>query len=94
MAHRIELDSVRKNRNTAEWRNVNRARWQHIESVSDGDNITKVAQAMLAEGVTGRVEVYRGKTPVFLTGTVEEWASGRFGRGEQPEHLKKKPLHT
>lgn len=94
MAHRIELDSVRKNRNSSEWRNVNRARWRHLESVGDADNIRIIARLMLAEGVTGPAVVYRVKTPVFLSATVESLASGSYGKGEQPEHLRKKPLHT
>ena len=89
--HRIELDSVKKYRprSTQEYRMVNRARWGDLESVGDGQNIVKLAGMMLAKGVTGPVEVYRGKTPVFHSGTVEQWATGRFGRGEQPEQLRR-----
>lgn len=90
MTHRIDLGSVRKYRNSREWRPVDRASWKHLESVGDGENIVKLARMMLEEGVTGPVEVYRGKTPVFLRGTVEEWASGSFGKGEQPKQLRRK----
>lgn len=87
--HRIELDSVKRHRNAQEWRMVPRARCGDLESVGDGQNIKIVAQLMLAAGMVGPVTVYRGKTPVFLSGTVEEWASGKFGKGEQPAHLRK-----
>lgn len=90
MVHRVELDSVKKYRNKSEYRTVDRAKWQHLESVGDGENIVKLAKQMLSEGVSGRMDVYRGKTPVFLGGTVEQWSEGRPGRGEQPAHLRKR----
>ena len=90
MNMRIHLDSVRKWRNEKEWRPVNRATCWPWESVGDGDNLKIVARLMVEAGVTGEVDVYRDKTPVFLGVPLEDMAKGSMGRGPQPEHLKKK----
>jgi hypothetical protein len=90
MSYRMELDSVRKNRNPHAWRNINRARCGEFESVGDGDNIKAVCRMMLEAGHTGVIDIYRNGTPVFLGVTIERWASGKALRGEQPEHLRKK----
>ena len=90
MSYRMELDSVRKNRNAHAWRNINRARCGEFESVGDGDNIKAVCRMMLEAGHTGVIDIYRNGTPVFLGVTIERWASGKALRGEQPEHLRKK----
>ncbi len=93
----IELDSVRKNANKSEWRMVNRARicfpgsrTTHIESIGDGDNIRHLCRAMVAAGITGIAEVMRGSTKVFAEPIdVERFANGKWGKGDQPEHLKR-----
>jgi hypothetical protein len=90
LAHRMELDSVPKRRNSNEWRNVNRARCGEFESVGDWDNIARLCRMMLEAGHTGVIDIYRNETPVFLGVTIERWASGKALRGEQPEHLRKK----
>jgi len=89
MTHRIDLDTVRKHRNASEWRNWQRARCGDLECVGEGRIIVKLAGMMLERGMKGPVEIYRDKTPVFLSGTVEQWASGSIGRGEQPPQLRK-----
>jgi len=86
----VYLDSVIKHRNEKEYRPINRARWKDLESVGDGDNLKAIARLMLEAGVVGYVDVYRGKTPVFLSVPLEGMARGSVGRGSQPEHLKKK----
>ena len=86
----IFLDSVPKYRNAQEWRPVNRASCGEFVSVGDGDNLKIVARLMVEAGVTGEVDVYRDKTPVFLSVPLEDMAKGSMGRGPQPEHLKKK----
>ena len=86
----VYLDSVVKYRNEKEHRPVNRARWKDLESVGDGDNLKSIALLMLEAGVVGYVDVYRGKTPVFLSVPLEAMSKGSAGRGQQPEHLKKK----
>ena len=90
MTETIYLDSVIKWRNAQEYRPVNRASWKHLESVSDGDNLKIIARLMLEEGVTGEVDVYRDKTPVFYSVPLEDMAKGSIGRGPQPEQLRKK----
>ena len=86
----IYLDSVRKYRNASEWRPVNRATCGEFSSTGDGDNLKIIAIQMLEAGVTGEVDVYRDKTPVFLRVPLEKFATGSVHRGEQPEHLKKR----
>ena len=87
---RIYLDSVPKYRNANEWRPVNRATCWPLESIGDGDNLKSIARLLLDAGVEGRADVYRGKTPVFLSVSLEDLAKARVGNGSQPEHLKKK----
>ena len=86
----IYLDSVRKYRNASEWRPVNRATCGEFSSTGDGNNLKIIALQMLEAGVTGEIDVYRGKTPVFLSVPLEKLATGSVHRGEQPEHLKKR----
>jgi hypothetical protein len=90
MTETIYLDSVRKYRNEKEYRPVNRARWGDLESVGDGNNLKNIARLMLEAGVTGSVDVYRDKTPVFLGVPLTDMAKDSIGRGPQPEQLKKK----
>ena len=94
MNETIYLDSVIKWRNTQEYRPVSRASWRHLESVGDGDNLKIVARLMVEEGVTGYVDVYRDKTPVFLGVPIEDMVKGSIGRGPQPEHLRKTNADT
>lgn len=86
---KIELDTILRHRNKNEFRPVNRASCMGLESSGDGDNLKKIAQLLLEAGVTGGADVYRGKTPVFLSVSLERLASASIGRGEQPEYLKK-----
>jgi hypothetical protein len=90
MTETIYLDSVMKWRNEKEYRPVGRARWKDLESVGDGDNLKNIALLMVEAGVVGYVDVYRGKTPVFLGVPLEDMAKGSIGRSPQPEQLRKK----
>lgn len=90
MNPRIELDSIVVHRSKSEYRPVNRASCMGLESSGDGDNLKKIAQLMLEAGVGGEVDVYRDKTPVFLSVPLSDLANASLGRGEQPEQLKKK----
>jgi hypothetical protein len=90
MTETIYLDSVMKWRNEKEYRPVGRATWKDLESVGDGDNLKNIALLMVEAGVTGYVDIYRGKTPVFLSVPLEDMARGSMGKGPQPEQLRKK----
>ena len=89
MIHHIELDTVRKYRNASEWRNVNRARCGQYEATGDGKVIEQICRDMAKNGETGAVEVWRGQTLCFTALPLEIWASGKAGKQEQPEHLRK-----
>lgn len=86
---RIELDSVRKERNASEWRMVGRARAEGFESVGDGQNIRLLCQKLRDAGFTGDCEVWRGTTPVFPAKPIALWADGKALSGSQPEHLRR-----
>jgi hypothetical protein len=45
---------------------------------------------LLEAGYSGRIDIYRNETPVFLGGTIDGWATGKVMRGEQPEQLRRK----
>lgn len=87
---RIELDTVRKYRTKQEYRQINRATCGELSVEGDGWNIHKLCQ-LLAENNPRNtvVEVYRGGTLCFTPEALEKWASGKFGKGDQPEHLRK-----
>jgi hypothetical protein len=89
MTARIELDTVRKYRNDKEWRNVNRATCGQYEATGDGKVIEQISRAMMENGETGQVEVWRAGTMCFAATPVEIWASGKAGKQEQPAHLRK-----
>lgn len=88
----IQLDSVKKFRpnSKTEYRYISRARCAGFESVSDGDNIRKVCKMMVDSGILeDDVRVWRGDLLVFDSMPLSVWASGKFGTGDQPEHLRK-----
>ena len=88
----VYMDSVRKYRNKSEYRLQNRAVCMGKEYVSDGETIKPLLASILADNpsLTGSdVYIYRGATLVFNPMPIDEWASGRALRGEQPEHLKR-----
>lgn len=87
--HIITLDSVRKNRNAQEWRNVGRAMCGPFESVGDGENIRHVARQMIESGLSGEVEVWRGGTLVFAAAPLEKWAEGKVGKAKQPKQFRR-----
>lgn len=91
MSLRIELDTIRKQRNAKEWRPINRARCEGIERTGDGNIISLLCKDMIAAGYapSARVEVYRSGTPCFFATSLSDWADGRVGKGEQPEHLRR-----
>ncbi len=88
MIHHIELDTIRKYRNAAEWRSVNRARCGQYEATGDGKVIEELCRDMVKNGETGQAEVWRAGMLCFAPQSLEKWASGKVGKGEQPEHLK------
>ena len=87
---RIELNSVKKSRNASEWRMVNRASAAGLEDVGDHDVIAGLCRKLAAEGHAGDVEVWRAGTKCFNAIALEEWATGKALKGEQPEHLRRK----
>lgn len=87
--HRIELDSVRIDRNDSEYRMVNRARCGDLEVIGDGLIIRNLAKLMLEQGLGGQCTVHRNEMQVFSAQNVSDWASGRVFSGEQPEALRK-----
>lgn len=89
MTETIYLDTVMKYRSAKEYRPIGRAKWEGLESTGDGDNLKIIARLMLEAGVVGRVDVYRGKTPVFLGVSLEDLAQARVGNKPQPEQLRK-----
>lgn len=86
---RIELDSVRKAENQSEWRYVGRARCLGLESRGDGHNIKLLCRKLIEAGHSGKVEVWRGETPVFGPIGIEKWADGKALTGDQPEQFKR-----
>jgi hypothetical protein len=89
MIHRIELDTIRKYRNASEWRSINRARCGQYEATGDGKVIEQICRDMEKNGETGAVEVWRGATLCFPSALLQIWASGKAGKQEQPEQLRK-----
>ena len=89
MIHHIELDTIRKERSASEWRNVNRARCGQYEATGDGKVIEQLCRQMAENGETGLVEVWRGQMLCFPAQRLEIWASGKVGKGEQPEQLRR-----
>lgn len=91
---RVELDAVRKYRNTQEWRNVQRASalWEgkRYEAVGDGWVIRELCIQLLAAAApeNATLEVWRGSTPVFRSYPIQS-ALKRGHRGTQPAHLRK-----
>jgi len=90
--YRIELDTVRKSRNTSEYRNINRATCEGISTQGDGAIVQQLC-AILAENnphIGAVVEVWRGATLVFHKMPLKQWAGGKaVNTGEQPEHLRR-----
>lgn len=85
--HRIELGSVIKHRNKSEYRPVSVARMGEYVEIGDGPLIKRLCQQMMADGIVGMVEVWRDDTIVFHATDISVWASGKHGKGKQPEHL-------
>lgn len=93
---RVELDTVRKYRNSVEYRPMNRARLGDLAVESDGPLIGRLCALKIESGADGgeQVEVYRGETLCFRAKPLSEWASGKALVGEQPKHLKRQPQET
>lgn len=95
MTIRINLDSVRKYRNTKEWRPVNRAtatfRGKTYERTGDGYNIRLLCRDLLGDfpQISEQVEVWRGDTPCFAEMPIKSWAEGKALKGRQPEQFRK-----
>jgi len=91
MTLRIDLDSVIKYRNGQEYRSISRARCGDKERCGDGFIIKQLCSDLLADHDPNTlVDVYRGQTRCFSQEKLSVWAAGKFGRGEQPKHLRKK----
>jgi hypothetical protein len=93
----VELDTVRKYRNTQEYRPVNRATCEGYEAVGDGDVIRQVLQLYHKDNphFTGKVQVRRGDMLCFVITSLNQWL---FPVSKQPEHLKRtnrlnRPIH-
>jgi len=78
----VQLDSVKKWRNTQEWRPVNRAsityNGQYMEEVGDHSVIVSLLKALTrnhSPPCTAQVEVRRGEVPVFLTMPLKQWVN-------------------
>ena len=82
----IQLDAVWKSRNASEGRYVNRASANGMEVSGDGDNIAKLAKALVDAGAAGRCVIKRGDMVVFAPLDVKVWAEGG-PKGVQPEWL-------
>ena len=75
MTHRIDLDAVRVDTGPKTWITHQRARCGDHEERGNGGIIVAICKKMMAAGMSGPVEIWRGATPVFLKGTVEYWAA-------------------
>ena len=89
----VKLDTVRKYRNTQEYRPVNRATCESYEAVGDGDVIRQVLQLYHTDNpqFIGQVEVRRGDMLCFVIASINQWL---FPENKQPEHLKRTNLET
>lgn len=93
---RIELDSVRKYRNRAEYRPMNRASLGELSIEGDGPLIGRLCALKIEAGGDPQslVEVYRDETLCFRAKPLSEWASGKALVGEQPLHLRRTASKT
>jgi hypothetical protein len=89
--YKIQLDSVRRDRNKNEYRMVPRATWQDMEEVGDQKIVAALCRkiSMRFSCDLGTVEVFREGTPVFNTMPLKTWLKSNPFAGEQPEHLRK-----
>lgn len=88
---RFELDSVVKQRNGNEWRDVQRATCGDQSVTGDGFIIRSLAKKLIEGGADASepVVVYRGETQCFTPIPLGQWADGKAFSGKQPEHLRK-----
>lgn len=86
----INLDTVKKWRNSKEWHPVHRASFHEMERIGDAP-IAPLCRAMIEAGhnPADPVIIVRGTTVCFEPASLGQWASGKVGRGEQPEQLKR-----
>ena len=88
--HRVQLDTVKKWRNTHEWRPVTRATCNGIEVTTEGFVMPAICRALSDAGYTGMVEAYRGDNPALKAREIGDWISGKaLATREQPEHLRR-----
>lgn len=89
----VELDSVKKWRNTKEYRWQNRARVGSLEYVGDGEIIRPVLRLALEQNpslANATVYVQRNGTNVFNPMPMQKWLSNKWNnQGEQPAWLRK-----
>lgn len=91
MNYRIELGSVRKDRNNSEYRMVPCATWQDMKEIGDHNIVASLCRkiSLRFSCDLGTVEVFRGDTPVFNKIPLQTWLKSNPFAGEQPEHLRK-----
>lgn len=89
----VELDAVKKWRNTNEYRWQNRARVGSLECVSDGETIRPLLKLVVEENPIlsdATVYVQRNGMNVFKPMHIQRWLSNRWNtQGEQPAWLRK-----
>lgn len=90
---RIELDSVKRYRNSAEteYRYVPRARWENLEVVGDGWIVRDLCRLIVGENrsVSGLVHVFRGDTLCFTPMPLNAWVKHNPFGGEVPKQFRK-----
>lgn len=86
----INLDTVKKWRNSKEWRPIHRASFHEMERFGDAP-IAPLCRDLIEAGhdPADLVVIVRGSTRCFEPAPLGEWAAGKVGRGEQPEQLKR-----
>lgn len=87
---RIDLDTVTKQRNESEYRNVPRARCEEfdLEVVGDGLIVKRLAKKLYEEKgqIDATLVVFRGVTPCFSPAPIKTWV---LPSGRQPQHLRR-----
>lgn len=86
----ITLDTIWKRRNDSEGRYIGRASALGFQDTSE-NAMRNLCRQMVAEGIRGEAQAFRNEVAVFAEPfDIGDMAAGKHGRGEQPEHLRKK----
>ena len=92
MTHiKAEISTRKKSRNNAEWRAVPTVTACGVTVEGDGMLMPKLAQALIDAGKPPlyTLSAFRGGMECLKPQTLENWASGKVGKGEQPAHLRR-----